>query len=66
MFFIHIYAFIYINVCKHFACLFAPWRQDVNLAFNKTFRSRPECLSNVLCTFRLLFQRQVHISSFDS
>ena len=36
----------------HFVYLFAPWTQGVNLACNKTFRSCPECLSNVLRTFR--------------
>ena len=38
---------------EHFACLFAPWTQDVNWACNKAFRSWPECLRNVLCTFGL-------------
>ena len=37
----------------HFACLFALWTQGMKWTCNNTFRSRPECLRNVLCTFKM-------------
>ena len=50
-FFIHISVFVYMHV--HFVCLFAPLTQGVTWAYNRTFRSYPGCLMNVLCTVRL-------------
>ena len=49
--------FIFLQLCIYictFVCLFASWTQGVNWACNKTFRKRPECLRDALCTFRLL------------
>ena len=37
----------------HFVYLFAPSTQGMNLACDKTFKSRLECFRNVLCTFRM-------------
>ena len=39
-------------MCAFCVCL-TPSTPDANWACNKTFRSRPECLRKVLCTFRM-------------
>ena len=51
----------------HFVYLFAPWTQGVNWVYNKTFRSRPECLRNSFVLSDCgLCQGPVHISSVDT